>query len=79
MRLWDRNDTDAQHFSLLARGDGTYDIVHVSSGLRLYVRDSSTDNGAIVQLYTQNDGFAQHWHEIALGHGYNAISNPASG
>lgn len=75
VQIYDRNDTAAQRYTFMYRGDGTYTIYNASTGRVLDVSGANRDNGANVQIYDSNDSPAQRW-KIAItedGH-YRIIS-----
>jgi hypothetical protein len=52
-----------------------YSIVNRHSGKCVDARGSSTANGTVVQQYTCNNTFAQHWQFQEAGGGYRRVNN----
>ena len=62
IQLYDANQSDAQKWIIQKTEDGYYRITHATSGRALDVTGNYTDNGALVQLYKQNnESCAQKW------------------
>ena len=58
---YDYNNTSAQHYKLVNRGNGRYSIHPACSNLALDVYEASTENGGKIQQYTYHGGANQLW------------------
>ena len=58
---YDYNDSSAQHYKLVNRGNGRYSIHPACSNLALDVYERSTENGGRIQQFTYHGGENQLW------------------
>ena len=58
---YDYNDSSAQHYKLINRGNGRYSIHPACSNLALDVYERSTENGGRIQQFTYHGGENQLW------------------
>ena len=78
VQLHNSNNTMAQRFQLVYKGNGLYTIKSFKSGLSLDVKGGSSTKGANVQQYTGNTTLAQLWYLKKDGDKY-AICSALSG
>lgn len=70
---------ESQQWSLVATGDGYYEIVNRMSGLSLDVNKAATTPGANVIQWTENGGLNQEWKIVPAVGGSYALLNHNSG
>ncbi len=78
VHLYKGNNTLAQRFQLIYKGNGLYTIKSYKSGLSLDVKGGGKTKGCNVQQYTGNTTLAQLWYLKKVGSNYS-ICSAASG
>ena len=61
---------DNQYWKFYRQYDGSYKIVSAKSDKCLDVANGSSDNGANIGVYENNDTYAQRWYIYKCGNGY---------
>ncbi len=79
VRLWERNDTDAQKFNVIPQSDGTYVLEPWCSGKRLDVSEGSKTPGANIWQYEKNGTDAQKWYLVPSNDGYFYLVSKCNG
>ena len=70
IRLWERNNTDAQKFNVIPQSDGTYVLEPLCSGKRVDVCSGSSEPGTNICQYSKNGTDAQKWYLVPSNTGY---------
>lgn len=70
LRLWNKNNTNAQKFNVRMQKDGTYIIEPLCSYKRIDVYGANKEPGANICQYDNNGTQAQRWYLISAGKGY---------
>ncbi len=73
VRLWERNDSEAQQFRLVEAPDGYYYLLNERSGKMLDVSGGKNNRGDNMQIWYANSGRAQKFELIYAGSGYYYI------
>ena len=74
VQLYKSNNTLAQRYDLIYKGNGLYTIKSHKSGMSLDVKGGSKTKGANVQQYTGNTTLAQLWYLKKVGSNYSICS-----
>ena len=79
IQVYTRTESNAQHWTLIDNGDGSYRIMSKASSNRrcITVKDSSTASGALIQQwdYTANTNTNDEWYlERAYNYGYKGFA-----
>ena len=64
-----------EQFNIVKLDNGWYKIVNKYSGKALDVNGANSNNGAIVQQYTDNGSHAQQWRFVDAGNGFSYIQS----
>lgn len=70
VRLWERNDSEAQKFRIVMAPDGYYYLLNERSGKMLDVSGGKNNHGDNMQIWYANSDKAQKFKIIAAGSGF---------
>ncbi len=73
VRLWERNDSEAQQFRLVKAPDGYFYLLNERSGKMMDVSGGKNNRGDNMQIWYANSGRAQKFELIYAGSGYYYI------
>jgi hypothetical protein len=79
IQQWGCTGADNQRWTLVAMGDGSYEVIGKQSGKCLDVAGQSLANAANVQQYTCWGGKNQRWKLVSTGDGSNEVVAQNSG
>ena len=79
IRLWGRNDTDAQKFNVILQSDGTYVLEPWCSGKRTDVYAGGNEPGTNIWQYSKNGTDAQKWYLVPTNNGYYYLVSKCNG
>lgn len=79
IRLWERNNTNAQKFNIIPQSDGTYVLEPWCSGKRADVYAAGKEPGTNIWQYSKNGTDAQKWYLVPTNTGYFYLVSKCNG
>ncbi len=79
IRLWERNNTNAQKFNIIPQSDGTYVLEPWCSGKRVDVYAGGKEPGTNIWQYSKNGTDAQKWYLVPSNTGYFYLVSKCNG
>lgn len=79
IRLWEKNNTQAQRFEVKRDGKGAYTIKCMCSGKMMDVMHAGTTNETNIWQFQWNGTDAQKWYIVPLNDGFYAIVSKCNG